>query len=75
MKFFLILAIAFIIYYLIKAFFRLIRLIFSVSSATSNHKYTTGKKDDVIIEGKPRKFKLRFKDKAEYVDYEEIDKN
>lgn len=74
MKFFLILTIILIAYYLLKAFFRLIRLIFNISSTFSNHEYSYQKKNDVIIEGKPRRMKLRFKEKAEIVDYEELDK-
>lgn len=69
MKFIYLLLLTFAIYYLLKAFVRLVKLIIS-----SDHDFSSSKSHDgdVKIEGKPKRFFARTKEKGEYVDYEEI---
>jgi len=57
------------IYYLLKALYRLVKLIISSHLHSTAHRSSKG---DVKIEGKPSRFFARSKDKGEYVDYEEI---
>ncbi|MCX7985442.1 MAG: DUF4834 family protein [Bacteroidales bacterium] len=69
MKFIYLLLLLFLIYYLLKAVMRLLRIFMLSNSNSSNSDRSGG---DVRIEGKPRRFTSRQKEKGEYVDYEEI---
>jgi hypothetical protein len=64
------------VYYLFKAFLRLIRMLFnSLGSSTSSGSSTyriKNNKDEIIIEGAPTRFTSGTKGLGEYVDYEEI---
>lgn len=75
MKVLIFIAIIYVLYYLLKAFFRLVRIIFMAKSVSynPNQKQNFRNNNEIRIEGQPRRIKLKFKDKAEYVDYEEID--
>ncbi|MGC8825073.1 MAG: hypothetical protein ACP5PZ_10865 [Bacteroidales bacterium] len=57
------------VYYLIKALYRLAKLFISNHHNSSVSNASEG---DVRIEGKPKRFFGRSKEKGEYVDYEEI---
>ncbi|MEJ5264968.1 MAG: hypothetical protein WHT29_06600 [Bacteroidales bacterium] len=69
MKFLGYLLLTFAIYYLLKALFRLAKLLFS--SLYHNNSSDSGEKS-IKIEGKPKRFTVQSKEKGEYVDYEEI---
>jgi len=69
MKFIYFLLLTLTIYYLLKALYRLVKLLISSHLHSTDHRSS---KTDVKIEGKPSRFFTRSKDKGEYVDYEEI---
>lgn len=69
MKLLYFLLLTFAIYYLLKALYRLARLFVS---GQHNSTASNASEGDVRIEGKPKRFFSRSRDKGEYVDYEEI---